>query len=71
MAGSVARPGLYELKGTNDTVLDVLDQAGGPAKDAAQHVLLIPAEVASPLHGPATRRAGGTRVRSGRDAQPR
>ena len=53
VAGSVARPGLYELKGTNDTVLDVLDQAGGPAKDAAQHVLLIPAEVASPLHGPA------------------
>ena len=53
VAGSVAKPGLYELKGTNDTVLDVLDQAGGPAKDAAQHVLLIPAEVASPLHGPA------------------
>ena len=51
VAGSVTKPGLYELKTTNDTVLDVLDQAGGPGKDGAQHVLLIPAEGALPLHG--------------------
>jgi len=51
VVGSVAKPGLYELKTTNDTVLDVLDQAGGPDKDAAQRVLLIPAEVAAPLDG--------------------
>ena len=50
VVGSVAKPGLYELKTTNDTVLDLLDQAGGPVKDAAQRVLLIPAGVGSPLH---------------------
>jgi polysaccharide export outer membrane protein len=51
VVGSATRPGLYELKTTNDTVLDVLDQAGGPSKDAAQRVLLIPAAVAAPLDG--------------------
>jgi len=55
VAGSVTKPGLYELKTTNDTILDVLDQAGGPGKDAAQHVLLIPAGTASPLNGPRAR----------------
>ena len=54
VAGSVTKPGLYELKTTSDTILDVLDQAGGPGKDAAQHVLLIPAEGASPSHAPGT-----------------
>jgi polysaccharide biosynthesis/export protein len=54
VAGSVMRPGLYELKTTNDTVLDVLDQAGGPDKNAAQRVLLIPAGVASPQYRPGT-----------------
>jgi polysaccharide export outer membrane protein len=51
VVGSATRPGLYELKTPNDTVLDVLDQAGGPGKDAAQRVLLIPAEAAAPLDG--------------------
>ena len=54
VAGAVTKPGLYELKTTNDTILDVLDQAGGPGKDAAQHVLLIPAGSVSPPHGPRT-----------------
>jgi polysaccharide export outer membrane protein len=54
VVGSATRPGLYELKTTNDTVLDVLDQAGGPGKDAAQRVLLIPAGVAAPLDGSKT-----------------
>jgi polysaccharide biosynthesis/export protein len=52
VAGAVTKPGLYELKTTNDTILDVLDQAGGPGKDAAQNVLLMPAEGASPLDRP-------------------
>lgn len=52
VAGAVTKPGLYELKSTNDTILDVLDQAGGPGKGAAQNVLLMPAGGAPPLDGP-------------------
>jgi polysaccharide export outer membrane protein len=52
VAGAVTKPGLYELKTTNDTILDVLDQAGGPGKDAAENVLLMPASSAPPLDGP-------------------
>ena len=55
VAGAVIKPGLYELKTTDDTLLDVLDQAGGPGKGAAQHVLLIPAGSESPPHAPRTK----------------
>ena len=44
VVGAVAKPGLYDLTSTKDTVLDVLSQAGGRTNDAAQRILLLPAE---------------------------
>jgi polysaccharide biosynthesis/export protein len=45
--GAVAKPGRYDLTSTNDTVLNVLSQAGGRTADAAQRILLLPAEKAT------------------------
>lgn len=44
--GSVAKPGVYPLRGESDTILDMLAQAGGIAPGADPQIHLIPAEVA-------------------------
>lgn len=44
--GSVARPGLYSLTNSSDTLLDVLTQAGGIAPGADPKLYLLPAEPA-------------------------
>lgn len=44
--GSVAKPGVYSLRSENDTILDLLSQAGGIAPGADPQIHLIPAEPA-------------------------
>jgi len=44
--GAVAKPGLYSLASEADTVLDLVALAGGMTEEAAQRILLIPAELA-------------------------
>lgn len=46
--GSVAKPGLYTLTNSADTLLDVLTQAGGIAPGADPKLYLIPAESTEP-----------------------
>ena len=43
VVGQVDKPGLYDLASPNDTLFDMLNQAGGINKDAALRVLFIPA----------------------------
>ena len=42
--GAVNKPGLYNLAGEADTLLDMLSQAGGMQDTAAPRILFIPAE---------------------------
>jgi polysaccharide export outer membrane protein len=42
--GAVLKPGLYSLTGSNDTLLDMLSQAGGMQHGADPKIYLIPAE---------------------------
>ena len=42
--GAVDRPGHFSLAGSTDTVLDMITLAGGLREDAADRVVLIPAE---------------------------
>ena len=44
--GSVTKPGVYSLRGENDTILDLLSQAGGIVPGADPQIHLIPAEPA-------------------------
>lgn len=44
--GSVTKPGVYSLRSENDTILDLLSQAGGIAPGADPQIHLIPAELA-------------------------
>lgn len=44
--GSVAKPGVYPLRSENDTILDLLAQAGGITAGADPQIHLIPAELA-------------------------
>ncbi|NOT53790.1 MAG: hypothetical protein HOP18_04215 [Deltaproteobacteria bacterium] len=44
VAGAVAKPGLYSLTRTTDTLLGVIAQAGGMTKEAFPQILLLPAE---------------------------
>ena len=44
--GSVLKPGVYNLRGEEDTILDLLSQAGGIAPGADPRIHLIPAEPA-------------------------
>lgn len=44
--GSVAKPGVYPLRSENDTILDLLAQAGGIAPGADPQIHIIPAEPA-------------------------
>lgn len=44
--GAVVKPGLYNLASEADTILDLMSLAGGMQDEAAQRILLIPAEPA-------------------------
>lgn len=44
VVGAVNRPGLITLNAPNETVLDMLTQAGGLSSTAADEVILLPAE---------------------------
>jgi polysaccharide biosynthesis/export protein len=46
--GAVAKPGLYNLVSETDTILGLVALAGGMRDEAAQRILLIPAEPADP-----------------------
>jgi polysaccharide export outer membrane protein len=46
--GAVTKPGLYNLASETDTILDLVALAGGMRDEAAQRILLIPAEPADP-----------------------
>jgi polysaccharide export outer membrane protein len=46
--GAVVKPGLYNLASEGDTILDLVALAGGMRDEAAQRILLIPAEPADP-----------------------
>jgi polysaccharide export outer membrane protein len=47
VVGAVDKPGLYTLDRHSDTLLDLISRAGGIKDDAAQRVLLFPAETAN------------------------
>lgn len=42
--GAVEKPGLYNLSGEAETILDLLSQAGGMKNDAATRINFVPAE---------------------------
>jgi len=44
VAGAVAKPGLYSVASTTETLLGVISQAGGMTKDAFPQIILLPAE---------------------------
>ncbi len=44
VTGAVAKPGHYNLTGRTDTILDMIMLAGGLRDDAADRIVLIPAE---------------------------
>jgi polysaccharide export outer membrane protein len=43
VVGAVARPGVFTLRGPDETVLELISQAGGPTDPASDRVVLIPA----------------------------
>jgi polysaccharide export outer membrane protein len=48
VVGAVQKPGLYNLASGADTIFDMISQAGGMRADAAQRILLIPADPVEP-----------------------
>ena len=44
VTGAVGKPGLYDLQGTRETILDMLTRAGGIARDASQTIFFSPAD---------------------------
>jgi polysaccharide export outer membrane protein len=48
VVGAVQKPGLYSLASGVDTIFDMISQAGGMRTDAAERILLIPADPAEP-----------------------
>jgi len=42
--GAVQKPGLYNLASYSDTLLNMISQAGGMKAEAAERILLVPAE---------------------------
>jgi polysaccharide biosynthesis/export protein len=44
VVGAVVKPGAYSMTRGNDTILEMLSQAGGMTKEAAPRILLFPAE---------------------------
>ncbi len=44
--GAVQKPGLYNLTSSSDTVFGMISQAGGMKPEAAERILLVPAEPA-------------------------
>ena len=47
--GAVQKPGLYDLRNSSVSIIDVIGQAGGMTTDAAQQVIFVPPKVGSEL----------------------
>ena len=47
VVGMVQKPGLYSITSRSDTILDMVDRAGGMTNDASSRLLSIPASAAS------------------------
>ena len=62
--GSVSKPGVYSLRSENDTILDLLAQAGGIAAGADARIHFIPAELAD---GEAYQKLAGALPNQGAD----
>ncbi|MBV8137948.1 MAG: polysaccharide biosynthesis/export family protein [Deltaproteobacteria bacterium] len=45
--GAVQKPGLYDLRNSSQSIMDVIGQAGGMTSDAAQKVIFVPPKVGS------------------------
>jgi protein involved in polysaccharide export with SLBB domain len=45
--GAVQKPGLYDLRNSTVSIIDVIGQAGGMTTDAAQKVIFVPPKVGS------------------------
>jgi protein involved in polysaccharide export with SLBB domain len=45
--GAVQKPGLYDLRNSSVSIMDVIGQAGGMTTDAAQKVIFVPPKVGS------------------------
>jgi protein involved in polysaccharide export with SLBB domain len=45
--GAVQKPGLYDLRNSSESIMDVIGQAGGMTSDAAQQVIFVPPKVGS------------------------
>ena len=45
--GAVQKPGLYDLRNSGESIMDVIGQAGGMTADAAQKVIFVPPKVGS------------------------
>src|SRR5262249_59843687 len=53
--GAVQKPGLYDLRNSSVSIMDVIGQAGGMTADAAQKVIFVPPKVGSEVStGPPT-----------------
>jgi len=61
--GAVQKPGLYDLRKSGESILEVIGQAGGMTSDAAQKVIFVPPKVGSEVStGAATNLPGGAGV---------
>jgi polysaccharide biosynthesis/export protein len=45
--GAVQKPGLYDLRNSNQSIIDVIGQAGGMTTEAAQKVIFVPPKLGS------------------------
>jgi len=61
--GAVQKPGLYDLRHSSESIMEVIGQAGGMTSDAAQKVIFVPPKVGSEVStGAATNLPGGAGV---------
>jgi len=52
VVGAVDKPGVYSMTRSNDTILEMLSQAGGPTKEAGARLFFFPAELYNAANKP-------------------
>lgn len=57
--GAVQKPGLYDLRHSSESIMDVIGQAGGMTPDAAQKVIFVPPKVGSGVSNAAATNLSG------------